>query len=226
MPRYTHRHTDLSIPARNAWLAALLSHIPDAKALVLIFCAAPAANRTGREFVFASSFHAAGYATLILEGLTSYEEKRDPDSRFDVPKLAERLGAALEWVAHQPQLAQLSLAICASGTAAAAMVKAPVAEETCLFAMVSRAGRLDLAGAAPLRRNRVPLLAIAGGLDDPTRGPATQAYALIDGPKAWQEVGNASDRFIEPGALDAAAQASLQWIERWRPATLDLSGTG
>jgi putative phosphoribosyl transferase len=106
------------------------------------------------------------------------------------------------------------------------MIKLAAGDTPGLFALVSRAGRLDLAGAAPLRRNRIPLLAIAGGYNDATRAPATQAYALIDGPKAWHEIENASERFIEPGALDAASTASLQWLERWRPATIDLSGTG
>jgi len=226
MTRYIHRHTDLSIPAKGAWLSGLLSHVPEAQVLLICFAAAPIASRTSREFVFANVFQKAGYASLLLEGLTGYEEKRDPDSRFDVPRLADRLVAAFEWISHQPQLAQLTLAISATGTAAAAMIKASGAEASGLFALVSRSGRLDLAGAAPLKRNRVPLLAITGGADDATRGPATQAYALIDGPKAWHEVDNASEAFIEPGAMDAAAKASLQWVERWRPATLDIADTG
>ncbi|GAA5182953.1 hypothetical protein GCM10025771_33420 [Niveibacterium umoris] len=226
MARFVHRHTEMSIQAKGAWLSAMLSHVPDAVALTICFAAAPIASRNAREFVFAEAFQRAGYATLLVDGLTQYEEKRDPDSRFDVPKLADRLVSVVEWLHHQPHLGQLAYAICASGTAAAAAVKAAAVVDPAPFALICRAGRVDLAGASPLRANRIPLLAIAGGPADANRRPAEHAYALIESAKHWHEVPNASERFIEPGALDEAASASLGWAERWRPATLDLAGNG
>lgn len=226
MSGFIHRTTELSIPAKGAWLTALLSHIPDAKALLICFAAAPIARTDSREFVFSEIFRKAGYATLLLDGLTAYEEKRDPDARFDVPKLTERLSQVIEWAQHQPQLGRLGLAISANGTCGAAAIKAAAATDPQPFALVCRAGRMDLAGAAPLRRNRVPLLAIAGGTEDPTREPAAHAFQLLESEKSWLEIERASERFIEPGTLDEAARASMQWVERWRPATLDLASNG
>lgn len=226
MAGFIHRTTELSIPAKGAWLSALLSHIPDAKALLVCVAAAPIARADSREFVFTEAFRKAGYATLLLDGLTAYEEKRDPDARFDVPKLTERLTQVIEWAQHQPQLGQLALAISAVGTCGAAAIKTAEVIDPQPFALVTRAGRIDLAGAAPLRRNRVPLLAIAGGSDDPTRDPAAHAYQLLESDKSWLEISRASERFIEPGTLDEAARAALQWVEQWRPATLDLASNG
>lgn len=217
MTRFAFRHTELSVPARGAWLDGLLSHVPDARALTVFFATAPVARRTAREFIVARTLHALDHATLLVSGLTLYEEQRDPDARYDIPRLTDRLLAVAEWVRHQPALGELPLALHASGNAAAAALRAAAGMEVAPFALVGRSPRIDLAGAAPLRRNAVPTLLIVGSAGDDSVGPARQAFSLLAGDKAWHAVAGASEGFHEPGALDDMARTAAAWLERWRP---------
>jgi hypothetical protein len=121
----------------------------------------------------------------------------------------------LDWVRHQPNLENAQIGLHASGAAAAAAVKAALRSEPPPFAIVSRAGRLDLAGAAPLRQNLTPIRLIVGDHNDVTRGPSEQAYPLIGGRKSWIEVHGAGELFLEPGALEAAARATIEWFNEF-----------
>lgn len=213
---YAYRHTDLCIPASRVWLDVLQSHVPDACALLIVFSTSPIARRESRDFVAAQIFHAARYATLLVSALTPYEEKRDPDAHFDVPRLTQRLVGVIDWARHQPPLASLPIGLLGTGTGAGAAIKASGGVPP-PFALVSRAGRADLAGAEPLRRNTVPHLSIVGSDDNACRAPARRAHDLLEGDKAWVEIPDAGALFIEPGSLDAATRAALEWFERWRP---------
>ncbi|MCL2658656.1 MAG: alpha/beta hydrolase [Betaproteobacteria bacterium] len=210
-----HRHSSISIQSDQVWLDGFLSDNPDARAFIVCFATTHIASRTAREFLTAQRLHEAGYATLLIDGLTRYEEKRDPDVRYDIPRLTRRLLAILDWVRHQPNLENAQIGLHTSGTAAAAAVKAALRSEPPPFAIVSRAGRLDLAGAAPLRQNRVPIRVIAGDSNDATRGPSEQAYPLIGGRKSWVEIPGAGELFLEPGALEAAARATVEWFNEF-----------
>ncbi|WP_341679091.1 alpha/beta hydrolase [Niveibacterium sp. SC-1] len=218
MSRYQYRHADISIQADRAWLNAVQSHVPDARALAIFYSASPIASSESREFVSARVLQDADYATLLVNGLTGYEEKRDPDARYNVPKLTDRLLAVLDWVSHQPHLDHLPICLHGTNTAAAAILKAAARATEPPFALVSRGGRPDLAGAEPLRQNHIPLLIITGGSRDDTRGPANNAMSLLGGERASIEIPTASELFVEPGTLDQASRAALEWFERWRPA--------
>ena len=210
---FRHRHSTISIQADNVWLDALLSAKPEARALIVFLSTSPIADRDSRELIPAHLLHEADYATLLVNALTSYEEKRDPDARYDVPRLAKRLLGVLDWCRHQPSLARLPIGLHASGTAAAASLKAAARIDPLPFAIVCRSGRIDLAGAAPLRQNTVPIRLIVGGAEDASRTPGERAMQILSGEKTWVEIPGASDRFVEPGTLDAAGRAALEWFE-------------
>lgn len=218
---YAFRHTEVCIPTGRVWLDALQSHIPDACALLVVFSTTPVAHRDSREFLASRLFHEARYATLLVSGLTPYEEKRDPDAHFDVPRLTQRLQAVIEWARHQPHLTCLPMALLGPATSSAAVIKASIGLEPPPFALAGRAGRSDLAGAAPLRQVQLPYLSLAALLDDKNRTPGRMAHDLLGGPKEWVDVPDASEHFVEPGTLESATRATLAWFERWRP-SLDI----
>ncbi len=210
---FRHRHSSLSIQADNIWLEAFLSDKPEARALIVFLATEPIAASESREFSAAQLLHEVGYSTLLVNALTRYEAERDPDARYDVPRLANRLLAALGWCSHQPTLAQLPIGLHASGTAAAAALKAAARKQPQPFAIVCRAGRIDLAGAAPLRQNTVPIQLIVGGEADATRRPGERAMHLLSGEKNWVEIPGADELFGEPETLAAANRAMLEWFE-------------
>jgi putative phosphoribosyl transferase len=83
---------------------------------------------------------------------------------LDVALLAQRLAVATDWVVMHDKLRWLPLAYAATGIAsAAALVTASARRE--VRAVVARAGRPDLAGAA-LENVRVPTLLVVDEADD------------------------------------------------------------
>lgn len=213
---FAYRHSELRFASGPAWIHALLSHVPDARALVLFASTSAIASRTSREFLAARALHKLRHATLFVDLLGEPEEHRDPDARFDVPRLTTRLASAVDWARHQPGLETLPLVLATSGTAAAAMIKLAMQLEPHPFALISRSGRLDLAGAQPLRLTRIPLLAIWGGSTDETRTPSEPAFGLLDGPKEKLNIADGGSLFLDTRALAEAAQASCDFIEKWR----------
>jgi putative phosphoribosyl transferase len=212
------RHTDIRIQAERAWLDALLSFAPNIRGLII--CAAPYIGqlRDSRDNYAAGILHEAGFGTLIVSMLTPYEESRDPDVRYDVALLGNRLHALLTWIEQQPDLAGLPLGLIATGTVAAAGIRQCVRESERISAVVSRAGRADLAGADPLRRLKVPILLQVPSNAHDLHKPSQQAYAHLTGIKQWHEVSNASTNFIEPGALETITREASDWFSQHLPA--------
>lgn len=216
---YALRHTDIRIQAERVWLDALLSHSPAVRGLVVIAVPYLSRLRESRENYAAGILRDAGFGTLIVSMLTPYEEARDPDVRFDVSLLQHRLQALVTWVDQQPGLAGLPLGLLAVSTVVSAGVRQLVRDPERIAALVSRAGRADLAGADPLRRLRVPILMLLPEADREIRAPAEQAYALLSGVRQWRAIPDASLGFIEPGTLEAASMAARDWFLTHMPAT-------
>ena len=113
--------------------------------------AAGAAGTAVRNRAVAGRLQQAGLATLLLDLLTPDEEavdERTGQLRFDVGLLAERLAAAADWVAGRPELAALPIGYFGASTGAAAALIAAAEHPERIRAVVSRGGRVDLAGEA------------------------------------------------------------------------------
>lgn len=214
---YILRHTDIRIQAERVWLDALLSHSPGVRGLVIVALPYMGRLRESRENYAAGLLREAGFATLIVSMLTPHEEARDPDVRFDVSTLHQRLQAIVAWLDQQPGLAGLPLGLLAVSTVVSAGVRLLVRDPERISALVSRSGRADLAGADPLRRLRVPFLMLVPGAERDLRVPSEQAYALLGAVRDWKLFDQASAGFIEPGSLEAAGQAARDWFLRHMP---------
>jgi len=210
------RNTILSIPAERVWLDAWLAHAPDVRGLALILQPSAASDAGSRESHVARVLQADGFATLTLNLLTRHEEARDPDARYNVPQMANRILAVTEWIGHQPPLAPLAIGLVAAGTASGGAVRAAWKAPEHFAAIVCRGGRPDLAGAAPLAALRLPIRIVVGGAD-PDLAIITQAYEHLRGPRDWQRVDGAGALFVEPGALERFARLASEWLARQLP---------
>jgi putative phosphoribosyl transferase len=100
----------------------------------------------------------ARFASLVVR------LRDEPSEPLDVAMLAQRLAVVTDWVVMHDKLRWLPLAYAATGIdVAAALVTASARRE--VRAIVARAGRPDLAGAA-LENVRVPTLLVVDESDD------------------------------------------------------------
>jgi putative phosphoribosyl transferase len=162
----------------------------------------------------AETLNEAGIATLLLDLLTSREEKRDhvtAEYRFDIDLLARRLVATVDWVRRNPATVQLPHGLFGASTgAAAALVAAAVRSEE-IAALVSRGGRPDLAGPA-LPAVKAPTLLIVGGADEQVLELNRRALELMQTEKRLVVIPRATHLFEEPGAIEEVARLATEWF--------------
>lgn len=209
------RHTEVGLPAGEIWLDGILAHSPTAPGLIVVAERSGSTLTTARGAFINAALQEAGFATLHLGLLSHDEERRAPDTWNQVPTLAVRLAAVLEWIRHQPALKDMPLGIAAREAAAAAMIRVAVRPPATLRALACRGGRPDLAGMEPLRSLALPLLLVAGERDGETGRQNRQVHDLLTGPKELALVPGASHSFEEPGALDEASRHLVRWFRRW-----------
>ena len=131
---------------------------------------------------------------------------------FDIGLLAERLEAAIRFVATRAQTAALPLGLFGASTGAAAALVA-AAHEHRVQAIVSRGGRPDMANGA-LGRVTVPTLLIVGGHDEEVLALNQLALERLSSEKQLVVVPGATHLFEEPGTLEEAARLAAEWFAR------------
>src|SRR5690606_6432927 len=85
--------------------------------------------------------------------------------RFDIPLLSSRVVQVIDEVRRWPDIGHLPIGLFGASTGAAAALVAAAERPDAVRAVVSRGGRVDLAGDA-LPAVRCPTLLIVGELDD------------------------------------------------------------
>jgi dienelactone hydrolase len=191
-------------------------HLPEQARGVVIFAhGSGSSRRSPRNLHVAGRLHAIGFGTLLFDLLTPEEQLADEYTRrwrFDIPLLADRLGAVTRWLAAQTEVPSWRGYFGASTGAAAALVAA-AAEPALVAAVVSRGGRPDLAGAA-LAKVRAPTLLIVGGNDTAVIELNEAALQQLNCTKQLTIVPGATHLFEEPGALDVVCDYAAEWFDR------------
>ena len=193
------------VPAGARSLEGALTLPREARGVVLFAHGSGSSRHSPRNRAVASALNHERFATLLLDLLTPAEDL-DPVARFDVPLLAERLEAALDFVRAEPALAPLPVGVFGASTGAAAALTLAATRSDEIDAVVSRGGRPDLAGDEVLSQVLAPTLLIVGELDDQVLGLNQAAQALIAAPVELAIVAGATHLFEEAGALEKVAK--------------------
>jgi pimeloyl-ACP methyl ester carboxylesterase len=183
---------------------------------VVLFAHGSGSSRhSSRNRYVALMLQARGFATLLLDLLTKREEaidERTAQFRFDVGMLADRLVAAIDWLAEEPATASLPVGLFGASTGGAAALVAAARRPERVCAVVSRGGRPDLAG-SDLANVASPTLLIVGSFDTDMLRLNHEAMAKMRTDVRLEIVRGATHLFEEPGALEHVARLAGGWFE-------------
>lgn len=182
---------------------------PDPGGVVVVAYDGPPSPHDG---TVAEALVGRGFATLLVDLLTSAEE-REAQPPGDVALYAARLGSTVSWLVRDPRLRGLPLGLFGVriGAAAALIVSMRMHD---IAAVVSRAGRPDLAAAA-LPHVRAPTLLIVGGADPEALDANHQALRSMSAPVHLHVIPGAGRLLAEPGALREVAVLTGEWFQRY-----------
>jgi putative phosphoribosyl transferase len=182
---------------------------------MVVFAHGSGSSRYSRRNRYvASELQARGLGTLLMDLLTEPEEAEDAVTarlRFDIPMLASRVVATLDWLGQQPAISSCRLGLFGSSTGAAAALIAAAQRPEAVATVVSRGGRPDLAGEA-LPGVVCPVLLIVGEQDEVVLDLNESAAARLGGPSELRIVARATHLFEEPGALEEVAGLAADWF--------------
>jgi putative phosphoribosyl transferase len=211
--------SEVLIPVGEDSIAGDLVIPIHAHGIVLFAHGSGSSRHSPRNRFVAQELQKAGLATLLMDLLTTAEERIDETTggslRFDIGLLAGRLEASSDWVRTNPSTHQLSIGYFGASTGAAAALVAAAAEwRGKVKAVVSRGGRPDLAKEA-LSVVRAPTLLIVGGDDQVVIGLNRQALDKLSCEKRLEIVPGATHLFEEPGTLERVAALAVDWFSRY-----------
>ncbi len=189
--------------------------IPDGAEGIVVFAHGSGSSRhSPRNKKVAGDLRERGLATLLFDLLTAEEDKvdrRTREYRFDIPLLADRLVGATNWLLEQPQAQNLKIGYFGSSTGSAAALIGATRKPDEVDAVVSRGGRVDMAGEA-LDEVRAPTLMIVGGRDPQVMRLNEEAKPYFNCTVELEVVEGATHLFEEPGALDEVARLAGDWF--------------
>ena len=156
-----------------------------------------------------------GFGTLLFDLLTEQEDQKY-ETRFDIELLSERLEKATGWVLEMPEIKSAHIGYFGASTgAAAALIASAELGSNLIKAVVSRGGRVDMAGPY-LRRVVAPTLLIVGGRDEEVIELNRSALTELNShAKQLVIVPGATHLFEEEGALEQVAKHAADWFLRY-----------
>ena len=212
------RNVVIKIDVRNIIEGSLT--IPKEPKGIVIFAHGSGSSRySPRNKYVAQVLNESGIATLLVDLLTTEEEKIDNitrEQRFDIKLLSRRLIAATDWLLRSTELSKLKVGYFGASTGAAAALVAAVERANLVYAVVSRGGRPDLATRDILVRIEAPTLLIVGENDKEVidlNEKALKQLTKIEKKKKLVTIPRATHLFEEPGALEEVAKHASGWFE-------------
>jgi pimeloyl-ACP methyl ester carboxylesterase len=182
---------------------------------VILFAHGSGSSRLSpRNQYVAAELNKARFATLLMDLLTSREEILDQVSRhirFDIPLLAGRLTAAIDWLEKTDETRDLYVGLFGASTGSAAAIISASERPNSVAAVVSRGGRPDLADAF-LSRLQAATLMIVGGADSTVLDLNAKAMKRMKCDCRLEIIPDATHLFEEVGALEEVAGLARQWF--------------
>lgn len=201
----------ITIESDDIRLFGEYSHPINAKGIILFAHGSGSGRHSPRNNWVAKRFNEAGFATLLVDLLTEREAERDSitmEYRFDVALLAGRMLIANRWLRGRHVL---RIGYYGSSTGASAALIAAAEKPELVAAIVSRGGRVDLAGKS-LPKVRAPTLLIVGSLDTEVLQLNREARRMMRAETRLEIVECATHLFEEPGKLEEVAKLSIDWF--------------
>ena len=209
--------SEIQVPAAGVLLDGDLTIPADARGVVLFAHGSGSSRLSPRNRRVAASLRDLGIGTLLIDLLTRDEEtvdERTSQLRFDIGLLARRLGGIVEWLAARPEGRPGGIGLFGASTGAAAAAITAAGHPGIVGAVVSRGGRVDLAGAEVLERVTAPTLLIVGASDTQVLRLNEAALGRLAGVRALAIVPGASHLFEEPGTLEQVVRLAGMWFGR------------
>ena len=207
----------VQVPLTNVTIIGDLRVPAPARGVVIFAHGSGSSRFSVRNRQVADYLSDRGFATLLLDLLTTEEESLDfytARYRFDIERLSGRVGGAAEWAQKLPQIADLPIGLFGASTGAAAALVAAAKHPTLIRAVVSRGGRPDLAEGF-LPRVAAPTLLIVGGNDHPVIELNRHAMHQMLVPARLHIVPGATHLFEEAGALEEVERVAADWFTRF-----------
>jgi dienelactone hydrolase len=207
---------EMLLPVGEAALGASLAVPEDATGLVILAQSSGSGRFNPRTRRIAGLLYRGRMATLLLDLLTPAEHELDCETaqfRLNVPRLAARLMAAIDWATRDLRVGGLPLGLFAAHTAAAAAIVAAAERPAAVSAVVCCGGRLDLAGGS-LWRVAAPTLLMTGENDPVLLNINRLAAHELSAIHALEIVPAAADLMSDPQALPQVALLSRVWFQR------------
>ena len=208
------QRTNVAVQAGVVPLEGYLACPETAEAIVLFAHGSGSSRHSPRNRHVADTLNRAGFATLLCDLLTPDEARLDMwtrEVRFNIELLAQRLKGAVDWVSREASTQALRIGLFGASTGAAAALITATQRPAAVGAVVSRGGRLDLAGDS-VAQVKAPTLLIVGGEDTPVMALHRTASAALRVEHRLAIIPGATHLFAEPGALDAVAQLAYDWF--------------
>jgi dienelactone hydrolase len=193
-------------------LAAFLAVPPKGKGLVIFAHGSGSGRLSPRNNYVAARLREAGLATLLLDLLIPSEEVHRRNV-FDIPLLASRLKAAVDWAEIFPDTAGLRPCYFGASTGGGAAILA-AKNDARIAAIVSRGGRPDLAGPEALAQIETPTLLLVGELDGVVIELNAAAQHAMHCTREIAIIPGAGHLFEEPGTLDRVVELATDWFLR------------
>jgi len=206
--------TSVQVPIGEASLQGDLGMPTHPLGIVLFAHGSGSSRHSSRNRFVARTLERRNLDTLLIDLLTPAEEvidERTGEYRFDIPMLADRLVAIVDWLRQQPYTAALPVGLFGASTGGGAALIAAAARPRQVAAVVSRGGRPDPAEAV-LPTVAEPTLLIVGGLDTPVIQMNRAAMAQMRGEVSLEIVPGATHLFEEPGTLERVASLAGRWF--------------
>lgn len=205
------RDDEVVVDAAGALVSGRLTVPAEPRGIVVFAHGSGSSRHSPRNRFVAEVLHSAGLATLLFDLLTA-EEEADRANVFDIDLLARRLVDVTLWLRTARDAAGLPVGYFGASTGAGAALRAAADPRVDVFAVVSRGGRPDLAGAS-LAQVSAPTLLIVGGNDEAVLDLNRQAAAAMTAECRIAVVPGATHLFEEPGALQQAAVLAREWFD-------------
>lgn len=208
---------EITIATDTVHLPGFLSVPEQARGLVLFAHGSGSSRFSRRNQQVADALNRHDYATLLFDLLDAEENREDQATRrhrFNIPLLAGRLVAAIDFVNKDEYLKKLPIGLFGASTGAAAALIAAAQRPEQVCAVVSRGGRPDLAGEA-LPEVRTPVMLIVGELDHEVIDLNRHAARQLNVIHRSVIVPGATHLFEEPGKLEAVEQLACDWFDDW-----------